>query len=177
MRRVLTAACRVLVRVSGADSCRMLSPRDGSTISHARRGSPVAGTRPAGPALVECVTPAWPTGVEPGRSWDALQRHLPVDIVPVSNVRLKSIVSSGSEQLATLDEVISNDAWLLFGIQRDRDIKRAPGSSGWQSLSQGLQECPVQHCCPRPKVRIVSPEVSQFISFGEASGLYLWMSA
>ena len=102
-------------------------------------------------------------------------RQEPVVITPLNHIRLKSIVSAELERLATLDEVMSNDASLLFGIQRDRDFKPAPGSSGWQSLSQGFQECPVKHCCPRPKSRIVSPKVSRLISVEEANELYLQM--
>ena len=95
----------------------------------------------------------------------------PVEIAPVNHIREQS--SAESERLATLNEVVSNDASLLFGIQRDLDFKQAPGSSDWQSLSLGLQECPVKHCRPRPKSRIVSPEVSRLISFEEANELYL----
>ena len=112
-------------------------------------------------------------GDKPRSSRDALQRQEPVEIAPINHIRAQSIVSAESKQLTTPDEIISNDASLLFGIQRDRDIKRATGSSDWQSLSQGLQECPVKHCCQRPKSRIVSPQLSRLISFGEANELYL----
>lgn len=79
--------------------------------------------------------------------------------------------------MATLDEVVSNDATLLFGIQRDREFKTAPGSLGWQSLSLGLLECPVKCCSPRLKIRTVSPGVSRLVSFRKASASCLWMMA
>ncbi len=93
-------------------------------------------------------------------------------------IGLQSIVSSESERLATPDEVTSNGASLPLGPKRE--------GSGHQPSTRsfvlteplaGSSECPVMLYFPLPQIRLVSPEISRFVSFGGARFLYLRISA